>query len=120
MGAGFGFRSLGRIIWVPAPISGWQAIGSFNSLSSTPVTCGVVVLVGLALITELAAAKGRRDLAATAFLALACALCVVVDFAVVPKNSIGALDLARPDSVGRRVLRVGGRGLGRCRGGACV
>lgn len=96
MGAAFGFRSLGRIIWPPTPISSWQAFGSFNSLSSTPVICGVVVLVGLALITELARRKGLRDLVVTAFLALACALCVVVDFAVVPKESIGALTWLDP------------------------
>lgn len=88
----FGLRNLGGIAWPgPLPVRQYGTYTSFTSLRSGPAVAGVVVLVVMAVIAGVAARYRRRDLAALATIGLICSVCVVVDFASVPRVNAGSL-----------------------------
>jgi Ca2+/Na+ antiporter len=91
-GFAFGLRNLGGIAWPgPLPVRQYDPGTSFSSLGSEPVLAGVVVLVVIAVIAGVAWRYRRKDLAALATIGLICSMCVVVDFASVPRLNMGSL-----------------------------
>ncbi len=92
LGVAFGLRNLGGIAWPgPLPVRQYDPYTSFSSLGAGPVVAGVVVLVVIAVIAGVAARYRRKDLAALATIGLICSVCVVVDFASVPRVNVNSL-----------------------------
>ena len=92
LGFAFGLRNLGGIAWPsPLPVRQYDPGTSFSSLGSEPILAGVVVLVVIAVIAGVAWRYRRKDLAALATIGLICSVCVVVDFASVPRGNVSSL-----------------------------
>jgi len=87
-GFAFGLRNLGGIAWPgPLPVRQYGPYTSYSALGAGPAVAGVVVLVVIAVIAGVAWRYRRKDLAALATIGLICSVCVVVDFASVPRGN---------------------------------
>jgi len=92
LGFTFGLGNLGGIAWPgPLPVRQYDPYTSFSSLGSEPAVAGVVVLIVIAVIAGVAARYRRKDLAALATIGLIWSVCVVVDFASVPRGNVSSL-----------------------------
>jgi len=92
LGFAFGLRNVAGMAWPrPLAVRQYDPATSFSSLGSEPVVAGVVVLAVIAVVAAVAARYGRKDLAALATIGLLCSVCVVADFASVPRINTGSL-----------------------------
>jgi hypothetical protein len=92
LGFAFGLRNLGGIAWPsPLPVRQYGPYTSYSALGAGPAVAGVVVLIVIAVIAGVAWRYRRKDLAALATIGLICSVCVVVDFASVPRVNVDSL-----------------------------
>jgi hypothetical protein len=97
LGFAFGLRNLGGIAWPgPLPVRQYDPYTSYSALGAGPAVAGVVVLIVIAVIAGVAWRYRRKDLAALATIGLICSVCVVVDFASVPRINVDSLSWLVP------------------------